>query len=207
MNQLFRWLLAAGSLGLAGCGSGPPPRVYVLGAAVNPIPGVTSEAGLPVVELKPVSLPDYLDTTDIQLRDGQNELKSSATGRWGERLSVGIAAALREDLTKQVPGIVVIQARAGAGAGAHVAGQYRRIRHPPRRDLRIVRALDDPRRRQQDYPGQPEGHDHHRCATILRRTDGSGGRHGDGAVRLTSSPITSQSIYRERCGEVRGPQT
>ena len=41
---------------------------------------------LPVVELKPVSLPDYLNSTDILLRDGQNELTASPTGRWGERL-------------------------------------------------------------------------------------------------------------------------
>jgi len=100
-------LLAVGLLALAGCGSGPPPRVYVLGAAADATRGVTSEAGLPVMQLKPVSLPDYLDTTDIQLRDGGNELKSSTTGRWGERLSVGIAGALREDLTRRVPGVVV----------------------------------------------------------------------------------------------------
>jgi uncharacterized lipoprotein YmbA len=104
-----RWVLSLGLLLAAGCSSGPPQGVFVLSGAANPVPAVGSDAGRPVVRLKPVALPDYLDTTDIFLRDGQNQLKSSATGRWGERLSVGIARALSEDLTARMPGITVDQ--------------------------------------------------------------------------------------------------
>jgi uncharacterized protein len=92
---------------LLGCSAGPPRRIYVLEGQENPIASVTSDAGRPVVELKSVLLPDYLDTTDMLLRDGQNELKISPTGRWGERLSIGVTRALGRALTKQLPGVVV----------------------------------------------------------------------------------------------------
>jgi uncharacterized lipoprotein YmbA len=94
---------------VTGCASGPPPRVYVLGGPENPIPGTTSDAGRPVVTLRRVSLPDYLDTTDILLRDGRSEVKASPTGRWGERLSVGITRGLAEALTKRLPAVVIDQ--------------------------------------------------------------------------------------------------
>lgn len=50
-----------------------------------------------------VLLPDYLDTTDITLRSGQHEVKASATGRWGERLSEGLTDALAADLAARLP--------------------------------------------------------------------------------------------------------
>jgi uncharacterized lipoprotein YmbA len=68
---------------------------------------MASEAGRPIVELKTVTVPDYLDTLDIQLRDGQNALNVSKTGRWGERLSVGVTRALQEDLAKRLSGTVI----------------------------------------------------------------------------------------------------
>ena len=94
-------------IGLAGCVSSPLPHSYVLSAPAAPVAGVYNEAGRPVLELPTVALPDYLDSTDILLRDGRNELKPSATGRWGERLSVGITQALAADLTRRLPGLLV----------------------------------------------------------------------------------------------------
>jgi uncharacterized lipoprotein YmbA len=102
-----RWVLFLGLLMAAGCSSSPPQNVFILSGVANSAPGVRSDSGHPVVRLKPVTVPDYLDNTDIYLRDGQNQLKSSATGRWGERLSVGMARALSEDLTARMPGITV----------------------------------------------------------------------------------------------------
>ena len=97
----------AGLLILMGCQSGPPPRTYVLGAPVASVAGLSNETGRPVLDLRRVSLPDYLDTSDIQVRDGRNQLTPSATGRWGERLSVGITHALGEGLARRLPGVVV----------------------------------------------------------------------------------------------------
>jgi uncharacterized protein len=101
------YLIVAASIILTGCSSTPLPHTYVLSAPADPVAGVRSEAGRPVVELPTVTLPDYLDTIDIFVRDGRNELKPSATGRWGERLSVGITHALEVSLSRRLPGFLV----------------------------------------------------------------------------------------------------
>jgi uncharacterized lipoprotein YmbA len=100
---------------LASCGSSAPvPKVYVLTAPAAPVASVANEAGRPVLLLPRVSVPDYLDTTDMMIRDGQNELRVSQTGRWGERLSVGVTDALDADLQRRLPGYLLV--RSGAGA-------------------------------------------------------------------------------------------
>jgi uncharacterized lipoprotein YmbA len=50
-----------------------------------------------------VLLPDYLDTTDILMRNGHNEVTASTTGRWDERLSQGLTHAVGADLTLRLP--------------------------------------------------------------------------------------------------------
>ena len=109
MKVLLRhWLLLAGAmLMLSGCGTFPLPKTYILGDEAQPAPGVTDEAGLPHLELKTVMVPDYLDTTDILRRSGSNEVITSTTGRWGERVSIGITHALATDLAKRMPNIVI----------------------------------------------------------------------------------------------------
>jgi hypothetical protein len=107
-QQLTRGLtLATMTACLWGCGSFPLPKVYVLGDPTPPTPGVSSQAGLPVIELKTVSVPDYLDTTDILRRVGANQVVASPTGRWDERVSVGVTQALVSDLSKRLPGVIV----------------------------------------------------------------------------------------------------
>ncbi len=64
------------------------------------------QTGRPVIEVKRVQLPDYLDTTDILERRG-NQLVPSPTGRWGERLSVGMTRALMASLAARLPRMVV----------------------------------------------------------------------------------------------------
>ncbi|MGO8920880.1 MAG: membrane integrity-associated transporter subunit PqiC [Stellaceae bacterium] len=86
--------------------SGPPPAEYVLGAMPAATATTLSQTGLPVVEVKRIQLPDYLDTTDILERRG-NQLVPSPTGRWGERLSVGITRALTASLAARLPALVV----------------------------------------------------------------------------------------------------
>ena len=106
---------AAGALGAIGvvltaCGSGrPPPVTYVIG----PPPVVSASAqpliGRRVVEVKPVLLPDYLDVSDLMVRRSDNVVVPSLTGRWGERLSVGVTRALTLDLQQRLPSLVVIR--------------------------------------------------------------------------------------------------
>jgi uncharacterized lipoprotein YmbA len=99
--------LASAAILLGGCGTFPLPRIYVLGDSESPAPGVTDEAGLPHIELKTVTVPDYLDTTEIMRRMASNEVVASPTGQWGERVSAGITHALAVDLARRLPTIVI----------------------------------------------------------------------------------------------------
>lgn len=105
----MKFLLFAQMMLVAGCQSGPPPRIYVLSppAAAGDFSGADNR---PVIELRTVSVPDYLDTRDIVLRDGRNALSVSTGGRWGERLSIGIAQGLRAELAARVKSVAVVQA-------------------------------------------------------------------------------------------------
>jgi len=105
MTRSSQILLVLGVL-LAGCSLAPMPRIYILGgpAAKNDDrPG----RGLPVLEVRTVSVPSYLDSTDILRRHGANELVASPTGRWGERLSYGVTDALARALSQQRPDLVI----------------------------------------------------------------------------------------------------
>jgi uncharacterized protein len=101
-------LLGAACLVLDACGSSaPPPALYVLGAAPEAVAAVAPQAGLPVVEVKPVGVPDYLDTTDLLVRRGNGQVVPSQAGRWGERLSAGLTRALAASLAARLPRMAV----------------------------------------------------------------------------------------------------
>lgn len=87
----------------AGCSSAAR-SLFSLSAPMNPVAGISNVTARPAIELQRVSMPDYLDTTDIILRTAGNELKVSATGRWAERLSNGLNQALMADLVVRLPG-------------------------------------------------------------------------------------------------------
>lgn len=90
---------------LTGCAApSPPPDVYVLSPTRTETIGAKSQAGLPVIEVRPVVVPDYLDTTDIITRRGHQVIASS-TARWGERLSLGFTRSLTSNLAAQIPGM------------------------------------------------------------------------------------------------------
>jgi uncharacterized lipoprotein YmbA len=88
---------------LAGCASNPPLRTFVLSTPFVSVAGTSSVLNEPRVQLQPVSVPDYMDTTDILTRSGQNEVTTSSTGRWGERLSQGLTHALAAALVARLP--------------------------------------------------------------------------------------------------------
>jgi uncharacterized lipoprotein YmbA len=99
------------ALGVAACGpAAAPPQDYVLGHASGAPAAATSLIGLPVVEIRPVRLPDYLDSTDlVTLRPG-GQVVPSPTGRWAERLSLGVARSVAASLTARLPDMVVTTA-------------------------------------------------------------------------------------------------
>jgi len=92
---------------VAGCVSFPMPRTYVLGAPLDTSSPATGSTPLNRIQLTSVSVPDYLDSEDILVRQGAHELHTSTTGQWGERLSAGLTHALSADLATHLPGYLV----------------------------------------------------------------------------------------------------
>ncbi len=92
---------------LGGCAA-PALHSYVL--ATTPSPAAATVETLParVIELRPVLLPDPLDTSLILRRVGPSELVASRNGRWADRLSVGIRLALAADLQAALPQAAVV---------------------------------------------------------------------------------------------------
>ena len=69
---------------------------------------------MPIIQLRTVSIPDYLDSTDMLWRTGPNEVTPSPTGRWGERLSIGLTQALAAALSRRLPDqVITIQPASG----------------------------------------------------------------------------------------------
>jgi hypothetical protein len=101
-------LMGALCVTLAACGgSGAGPALYVLGALAKPVNDTAPQAGLQTLEVKPVQMPAYLDTTDLVTRGAEGQLNSSDKGRWGERLSESFTRALTSDLARRLPQMAV----------------------------------------------------------------------------------------------------
>ena len=94
--------------GLAGCGPGAPlPQTYVLPdpAAADPPP--VSQVSMPIIVVRPVGVPDYLDSNDIVARGADGLIVARQSARWGERLSVGLTRAVIERLAARFPQCLV----------------------------------------------------------------------------------------------------
>lgn len=85
--------LCLGTLALlAGCGTTPPPRLYLLDfPAVPALAGV--EHGV-AVGIGPIELPQYLDRPQIVTRTGGNELHKSEANQWAEPLKHSVTRVL-----------------------------------------------------------------------------------------------------------------
>jgi hypothetical protein len=89
---------------VAGCHAPEPPRdVYVLGSEWPTRQADVSQLGQPVIEVALARLPDYLDTTDMLRRGTDGRVLASQSGRWGERLSVGMTRAVALSLAARLP--------------------------------------------------------------------------------------------------------
>ena len=100
--------------------SGRARQIYVLSDAVDTPMDGTAAVGRTELQLERVLVPDYLDTTDILSRAGEHELNASASGRWGERLSLGITHALWADLAARLPQDRVMLARPAAKSARQI---------------------------------------------------------------------------------------
>lgn len=108
----FRLSLAAlAGLALAGCNVLPQPqqdltRYFVLTAPTRAAAGAGAPGALRL-GLKQVELADYLQTRDIVVRSGPNELALQDYARWAEPLQAGIARALGARLLED-PGVASV---------------------------------------------------------------------------------------------------
>lgn len=99
-----RWLLM--SVLLTTSCAAPPLAVYTLmpaDVAATPMPTGHPEA---VIEVRRVVLPDYLDTQDILVRNG-NTVQRSSRGRWASRLSTEVTRYLTGLLAARRPNALI----------------------------------------------------------------------------------------------------
>jgi hypothetical protein len=108
-----RWMLIAmlafATPVLSACGGGKPPsETYVLGRDTSVEQFSQTQFDSPVVELRPVRIPDYLDNKDIVVARTGGQITVSPNARWGERLSVGVTRAVAASLAARLPRLVVM---------------------------------------------------------------------------------------------------
>ena len=149
---------------VAGCMSGRVQQIYVLGDAADTPMDHQAAAGRTErqleLQLERVLVPDYLDTTDILSRVGEHELHASSSGRWGERLSLGIMHALWADLAIRLPQDRVTLARPAEKSARQILVNVDDVRCLAGRALRAGRKLDDTRHRSHGGPGRRQRNVH-----------------------------------------------
>ena len=109
MGRTTEWATALALSGLltACAAGGPLPTTYVLGTPQTRDRSVEPLTGRSVLAVRTLHMPDYLDGSEILVRERDNVMRASSTGRWGERLSVGATRALAEGLAWRLPSVVV----------------------------------------------------------------------------------------------------
>jgi uncharacterized lipoprotein YmbA len=106
MKRLF-CMLTGFTLGISlllpgGCGSTDPSRFYLLSPSIDPAAaGEHGEEG-PVIEIGPLSFPDYLDRQQMVLRTSRNELRLAEFERWAEPLEKNFKRVLAENLSNLI---------------------------------------------------------------------------------------------------------
>jgi uncharacterized protein len=104
-------MLALAATIAAGCGPvlAPQPdltRFYTL----SPIDNTSAAAPMPIsIGIGPISLPAYLDRTEVVTRTGPNQMKVSETSRWAEPLTANFNRTLNEDLSRLLSPRQIIQ--------------------------------------------------------------------------------------------------
>ncbi len=118
---------------LAGCTS-PNPNYYRLG----PVPGPTVPAGPPILEVRSISIPGYLDRQGIVRRAGDFKLDIHSNDIWAEPLADMLQATLVQDLSQRMPRTTVIGAGGSSGANADLLIEINVLRFDPNPDGTMV---------------------------------------------------------------------
>ncbi len=105
---------------LAGCGSSPPSKFYVL--TVDPAPPRAASASANTVALGRITLPGALDRPQIARRRGGNEIVFSEEERWAGPLDDMMRRVLADDLAARLPaGVMLVESSAKPPPGATIA--------------------------------------------------------------------------------------
>ncbi|MBB3881430.1 PqiC family protein [Acetobacter oeni] len=118
------------SVSLSAC-AGPALQLYTLGGPATgsaPVQGAVAP-GTPILEIRRASLPDYLDTQDIVVRQGTS-IQRSANGRWAERLSDGITDFVAARIGAARPDLFVTDQSLSVPATARLAINITRLDIP-----------------------------------------------------------------------------
>ena len=96
---------------LGGCAGTPPSKFYMLESiARGPAPPGTVTLDRAVsIGLGPVTLPDYLDRSQIVTRTDQNTVQLAEFDRWAEPLSSNISRTLAENLVLLLQNDSIVQ--------------------------------------------------------------------------------------------------
>lgn len=84
----------------------PPLSIYTLQPSDAPVQRASFSGRTPTIEIRRVVIPDYLDSQDILVRNG-NTLQRSSHGRWASRLSIEVTRYLTGILAARRPNALV----------------------------------------------------------------------------------------------------
>lgn len=99
----YRRALIMCSLAIAcvACASTPATHFYVLNSVAQPREGTVAvgAADGPVIEVGPVTVPEYLERPQIVTRLSSNELRLSESHQWAEALDQNVSRVIAENLS------------------------------------------------------------------------------------------------------------
>jgi len=102
-----RLFILAASMSLAGCAVSDPTQYYTLGQATVKNAESRSNASCSVggvrIGVGPVSIPDYLDRSQIVTGVGTDRVEFLMSHRWAEPLENAITRILTEEISARVP--------------------------------------------------------------------------------------------------------
>jgi uncharacterized lipoprotein YmbA len=115
MNRRHALMLFA-LLPLAGCGSSPPTRFFILRAVPPRTPARVAGSG-PPVQVAPVTLPAALDRASLVTGGAGNRIEVSDRDRWVAPLDGLVRQTLSDDLRARLPAGQVLDPGTPAPAG------------------------------------------------------------------------------------------
>jgi len=142
--MMRRRIFLAGAVALAGCS--PAAVDYRLQAAPGPVLG---GAGL-AVGVRRVSLPGYLDQSEIAKAGANYQLAQYANDVWAEPLADMLQAVMVQELAQRLPAATVIASGGAIGAPVGVVVEMNVLRFDPDPDGQMVLDVQISVRRSED---------------------------------------------------------